>query len=225
MSILDINVNSALVSSILGLNSMNKTLQNALPIAEGIAKLFHPLAEVVLHDLKSDSIKAIFNPLSRREVGDPSYLDRLDFNDAKPVVGPYEKLNWDGRKLKSVSIVLRNGCNIAEGFICINIDVSHFSSIHALLGQFIGNNALMSDEEQKLFKDDLYEQINYFVQSYCREEQVAVEALSRTNKQSIISKLQSQGAFQGRNAATYVARILGVSRATVYNYLKVDGDQ
>lgn len=199
---------------------MKKSLENIVPIAEGIAKLLHPFAEVVIHDLETDRIQAIYNPISRREVGDDSYLDRINFDKSNLVIGPYEKVNWDGRKLKSISVVIRNGRNVAEGFICINLDISRFDSVQSVLGQFLSNNSPMTIEEQKLFKDDLYEQINTFVQKYCLEHQIAINALNREDKRSIIGLLETKGAFNGRNAPTYVSRILGVSRATVYNYLK-----
>jgi predicted transcriptional regulator YheO len=35
-----------------------------------------------------------------------------------------------------------------------------------------------------------------------------------------VEALYHQGAFKGKNAAGYVAKILGIGRATVYNYLK-----
>jgi predicted transcriptional regulator YheO len=199
---------------------MKKSLENTLPIAEGIAKLMHPFAEVVVHDLETDCIEAIYNPFSRREIGDDSYLDRIDFDKSDTVIGPYEKINWDGRKLKCISIVIRNGRRTPEGFICINVDVSHFSTFSDTIAQFLGNNILMSEEEQQLFKDDLYEKINAFVQQYCREHQVAVNALSREEKQELVHLLESEGAFNSKNAATYIGRVIGVSRATVYNYLK-----
>lgn len=201
---------------------MKRALKSILPIAEAISTLMHPFAEVVVHDMKRDRIEAIFNPISRREVGDNSYLDRLEFEKTEPIIGPYEKINWDGRKLKSISVIIKNECNVAQGCLCINVDVSHFDSIRNIIGSFIGNNSLTKTEEQKLFKDDLYEQINIFVRKYCLENHVAVNALNREDKRSIIGLLEDMGAFKGRNATSYVSRILGISRASVYNYLKAD---
>ncbi len=199
---------------------MKQALKNMLPFAEGVAKLMHPFAEVVLHDLKKDCIEAIFNPFSQREVGDDSYLERITFTERDSVIGPYEKMNWDGRKLKCVSIVIRSESSKVEGFVCINLDVSHFDQLQNVLQSFLGNNAAMSDEEQMLFKDDLYEKINSFVQRYCREHHLSLSALAREDKQSLVYLLEEEGAFEQKNAATYIGRVLGVSRATVYNYLK-----
>ncbi len=183
----------------------------------------HPFAEVVIHDLEKDCIEAIYNPFSRREVGDDSYLDRIDFGKSDTVIGPYEKINWDGRKLKCISIVIRGDKRKPEGFICVNIDISHFSSFCSTIAEFLGASAQMSEEDQQLFKDDLYERINSYVQQYCREHNVALSALTRREKQELVCLLEVEGAFKSKNAATYIGRVLGVSRATVYNYLKSTG--
>jgi len=202
---------------------MKTELKRSLSIAETFAKLLHPFAEVVIHDLEKDRIEAIYNPFSRREVGDNSYLDRWDFtvDPDENVIGPYEKINYDGRRLKSISLVLRNDKGKAVGFLCINMDVSVFENYQNQLQAFLSNNdKTISKEKQSLFKDDLYEQINTFVQNYCREKHLSLENLGRDDRQDLILKLKNEGAFNGKNAPSYIARILNVSRATVYNYLK-----
>jgi len=203
---------------------MKNELKRFLPMAEGFARLLHPFGEIVVHDLQTDKVEAIFNPISRREVGDSSYLDRIDFTDGDTVIGPYDKMNWDGRKLKCVSIVIRNDRKKAEGFLCINMDISNFQIFQDTIGMFLGNNAKLNEKEQLLFKDDLYERINTFVQNYCHENQVTISSLGRDRKSEVIRLLEAEGAFKAKNAASYVARVLGMSRASVYNYLK-NGDE
>lgn len=202
---------------------MKADLKQAIPIAEAFSRLLHPFAEVVIHDLKKDRIEAIYNPLSRREVGNKSYLDRWDFT-ADPdenVIGPYEKINYDGRRLKSISLVLKDNREKAVGFLCVNMDVSVFENYRDTLQIFLANNdGTMPEAKQSLFKDDLYEQINMFVQEYCREQHLSLDVLSREDKKTLIVKLRDKGAFNGKNATSYIARILNISRATVYNYSK-----
>lgn len=199
---------------------MKKSLFEVLPFAEAFSRLLHPFAEVVVHDLDKDRIEAIYNPLSRREVGDDSYLDRIDFDETETIIGPYHKTNWDGRPMKSISIVIRSQKGCADGFLCINVDVSMFESANRLLQSFLQNNVEVSEKTERLFRDDLYEKMNLYVQNYCREHQVSIDSLSRKEKQEIIHLLSIDGAFNGKNAAIYVGRVLGISRATVYNYLK-----
>lgn len=202
---------------------MKKTLRNVLPYAEAFSRLLHPFAEVVLHDLSKDRIAAIYNPLSRREAGDGSYLDRINFGESETVIGPYDKTNWDGRPMKSISVVIRNHSGKAEGFLCVNVDVSVFQTANLLLQSFLKNNVDLPEESQRLFKDDLYERINLYVHNYCHENQVIIETLSRENKKEIVNSLEEDGAFEEKNAANYIGRVLGISRATVYNYLKNEG--
>lgn len=199
---------------------MKRSLHDAQPYAEAYARLLHPFAEVVIHDLEKDQIEAIYNPLSRREVGDCSYLDRVDLDPSENVIGPYPKTNWDGRAMKSISIVIRNTKGIAEGFLCVNIDTSQFDAARHVLQTFLGGDTEIPEDAQRLFEDDHYEKLNLYVQNYCRQHQVGIETLTRSDKKEIISSLAADGAFKGRNAATYIGRVLNVSRATVYNYLK-----
>lgn len=199
---------------------MRKSLEEALPFAEAFARLLHPFAEVVVHDLSKDQIEAIYNPLSRREVGDDSYLDRIDFHESETVIGPYDKTNWDGRPMKSITVVIRNPLGKAEGCLCVNVDLSVFTTANQLLQAFLKNNSELPEESKRLFKDDLYEKINLYVRKYCQEQKVSIDAFSRENKREIINALAEEGAFDGKNAANYIGRVLGISRATVYNYLK-----
>jgi len=202
---------------------MNAKFKEYLPVAEAFAKLLHPFAEVVIHDLAKDCIVAIFNPLSKREVGDPSYFDGVDFSSDpdENVIGPAEKMNHDGRKLKSISIVLRNDKSKAIGTICVNMDVSVFERYQNSLQIFLSNNdTTLSKDRQELFKDGTHEQINIFIQDYCRQNNLSFDALSKNDKQELIFKLKENGAFNAKNATAYIARLLNISRATVYNYLK-----
>jgi predicted transcriptional regulator YheO len=202
---------------------MKPQLKNTLPVAEAFCKLLYPLAEVVIHDLAADKIVAIFNPFSKREVGDASYMGEFNFSvDAsKNVIGPYEKTHHDGQKLKSISIVIRDEIGAIQGFLCVNMNISAFAQYQQTMQLFLDNNdTALSNDVDGIFKDDLYEQINTYVQQYCREHQLDLEQLSRKQKQLLMNDLKQKGAFKGKNATNYAARIINVSRATVYNYLK-----
>jgi predicted transcriptional regulator YheO len=51
-----------------------------------------------------------------------------------------------------------------------------------------------------------------------------VSELARREKQQLIMDLTEDGAFGGRNGALYISRVLGLRRATFYNYLKQGGN-
>jgi D-arginine utilization repressor len=203
---------------------MKKELKQHLPTAEAIAKLLYPFAEVALHDLKKDRIEAIFNPISKRAIGDQSYLEGLDLNTTKKspsIIGPYEKTNYDGRKLKSISISIHNDDKIPVGFLCINLDISVFDKYKNMLDLFLSPTEKKTKKETvDLFKNDLHEQINSFIQNYCIKNHLHLESLDRNEKKAIILQLKANGALNEINGPQYIARALNISRATVYNYLK-----
>ena len=188
------------------------------PVCDAIALLFQPYAEVVLHDLSTETVVHLSNPFSKRELGEPSLLHEIDFKPSDVIIGPYEKVNWDGRRIKSVSAVLRAGSK-SVGILCINVDVSHF---HAVMQTLTALVAVPQSAEKpaSLFKEDWHERINEYIQSWTRERGLSIAELTRLQKQQLVADLAGDGAFGGRNAAAYISRILGLGRATVYNYLR-----
>ncbi|MCL4114957.1 UNVERIFIED_CONTAM: hypothetical protein GTU68_061992 [Idotea baltica] len=203
---------------------MRLELSRYISVAEAVSKLLSPFAEVVIHDLSTNKIEAIFNSISKREVGDSSYLDHINletYDELSNVIGPYEKLNYDGRKLKCIITVIRNSDDVAVGTLCINLDISVFDKYRGILQLFLTNNDKgMSQKSQSLFRDTLYEQINNFVQKYCLNHNLSIDNLTRLQKKNLILELKQNGALDGKNASHYIARALNISRATVYNYLK-----
>lgn len=203
---------------------MKQELKPYLDIAEGISKLLYPFAEVVLHDLEKNTIVMIWNAFSKRKIGDCSYLHDMKFdNKMKPsnIIGPYEKVNYDGKRLKSISIVIRNKKDLVIGFLCINLDVSILNKYQRILNLFLSNNDDRSLKNTSgLFKNDLHEQVSFFVQQYCLKKKLNMDSLSREQKKVLILGLKKEGAFNAKNATSYIARVLCISRASVYNYLK-----
>ncbi|MCG8335325.1 MAG: PAS domain-containing protein [Proteobacteria bacterium] len=188
-------------------------------IADGIAILLHPFAEVVIHDLSSQTIVHLVNNISKREVGSPSLLDSFETNQNQKVVGPYEKLNWDGRKLKSITISIQGEDDQVVGLMCINLDCSGLFDVFSVLQTFLKPEGML-EKPDEVFKDDWQEKINLFIHSWLKENNLNLNSLNKSNRKKIIEIINDKGGFKGKNAATYVGGILGLGRATVYKYLK-----
>jgi predicted transcriptional regulator YheO len=188
-------------------------------IVKGIAALLHPFAEVVIHDLEEQRIAILVNNFSKRKIGSPSLLEDMEFTPGQWVIGPYEKINWDGRKLKSISVVLRNSQGTPEAIMCINLDVSAAMNIWQHLELFLRPNGMI-DQPQALFKDDWHEKINRFINSWLSENSRTIASLDRNEKRKLVVLLHEQGAFRGKQAASYISRVLGLGNSTVYKYLK-----
>ncbi len=179
-----------------------------------------PHAEVVLHDLRSQRVDYIANNLSKREVGDDSALeDMLEGDSDERNIGPYEKLNWDGQKIRSVSTVLRDSAGQPLAVLCINLNISLFESAKAALDLFLSPSKLIPQPDA-LFRDDWQERINTFLHGWLRQRQLGLNLLTREHKRELVLALHAEGAFKGKSAANYVANVLNMGRATVYKHLK-----
>lgn len=200
---------------------MHSELKNHFVTADAIAKLFEPYVEVVVHDLETETIAYLANNFSNRAIGDPSLLDTIGFSKKQDqtVIGPYEKVNWNGQQIKSISNLLYSAKGKRIGLLCINLDVSDFYRIQKTLQFFVSPNHMV-EQPEALFKEDWHEKINLFIYSWTKQQGVSVEALNRNQKRDLIEALSNNGAFSGKNAANYIARILNMSRATIYNHLK-----
>ena len=202
-------------------------LHGLIPMVEGVVKLLHPYAEAAIHDLRQGKIVAIYNNISKRKVGDPSVVTELgvDVKDFPDVFDPYYKTNWDGRRLKCISTTVRDSNGAPIGLICINFDTTAFENMNVHLNTFLTlqNKASLNPVEQ--FAVDWKEQVNEYINAFSLRHNVALPALGKQEKSELVQQLYHHGLFNYRDAAAYVAKVLGVSRTTVYNYLKEDREE
>lgn len=189
----------------------------AQPLADAIAALFAPLVEVAIHDIASDTLVYVAAALSPREPGDPSDLSDLRGPAARGFFGPYDKTHWDGRRIRSVSVVVPGE---PATMLCINIDVSRFEAMRDLLDMMLKPSApSIEAEAAPLLRHDWHERINRFIAGWARDRALDARALGRDHRRSLIADIHGSGGFEAPRSAAYVASLLNVSRATVYNQL------
>jgi D-arginine utilization repressor len=183
-----------------------------------VALLLGPYAEVVLHDPDTDRILAIWNPMSSRGPGDSSLLGDLDALDpsAQDVFGPYEKLLADGRRLSSVSAIMRDADGKASAVLCVNLDRTPLEQAAAVLSAF---GAPTVSRPEPLFENDWHERVEQLVGTYVRECGRPAERLTRADRLAVLARLDESRVFDVRRATPVVARALRVSRSTVYGLL------
>ena len=193
-------------------------LEPHLGTCEAIVALFHPFAEVAVHDIRRDRIVALWNPISERRVGDASLLDELpDYPEDARVIGPYPKVLADGRAITSVSVVLHNAKGARRGLLCIDFDRSPFDGTVELLSRFA---APVQERPPELLGRDWREQIALLVDAECRAGQLRRDRLTRGQRLALVRLIDERGLFATRNAAAHAARVLGISRTTVFALLK-----
>ncbi|MBN9377666.1 MAG: hypothetical protein BGO14_11265 [Chlamydiales bacterium 38-26] len=199
---------------------MTKELNKYAGVAQAISMLLHPYAEVVLHNLSTGRIAAIYNNLSKRKVGEESLLeDIVDLTKLPDVFPLYSKINWEGKKMKSVTATLRDSKGMPFALFCINLDLSKWEEMHQFILGWMGG---LDTKEQPdvLFKNDWKEKINAFVTDYLQKEGLSLKTITKEQKKELVRTLHLKGAFQAKKAASYAAEVLEISRATIYNYLR-----
>jgi len=190
---------------------------------EGIAKLFHPHVESVLHDLESGTIAAVYNDLSKTRVGDRSAISKFvgdSVDDFPDVFEPYHKANWDSKKFKCISVTIRDETGKPIGLACVNFDGSAFHDIATSITLLLAVKAESAESPIEHYTEDWQARINECIGNYLKENNLILKALTKDQKRKAVNRLYNHGLFNYRKAAAYISEQLNISRATVYNYLK-----
>ncbi|MFF2523263.1 helix-turn-helix transcriptional regulator [Streptomyces liangshanensis] len=188
------------------------------PVCHAVALLLGPYAEVVLHDVPEDVVLGVWNPMTDRGPGSPSLLGELERLDpaARDVFGPYGKLLADGRRLSSVSAVLRDPEGKPSAVLCVNLDRTPLEGAAALLAGF---GAAVTPRPEPLFEQDWTERLRHTVGTFVRARGRPVERLGREDRLALVGALDADGIFAVRRAVPVVADTLRTSRSTVYSLL------
>ena len=199
---------------------MASKLSRYISIADALAKLFHPHAEVVIHDIKNDAIFYIANPYSGRQVGDPSNLKigAQNFDLDEDVIGPYEKFGAKGQRIRSITSVLKDDKGNPSGLMCINLDFSILESSLSIVKEFFHP----TNEEPRpeiLFRNEWQELVFSAIRCYLKEQGQTIENLDAQQRKALLTHLNEKGLFYARKSAEQVAVHLGISRATIYKDL------
>ncbi len=199
-------------------------LREAEKLAHALGKMFAPCCEVVLNDFTTPEpvIRRIECALSGRQVGEPSTemgWARIHDPNFPDVVQNYANRFPDGRPAKSTSIGLRNSAGTCIGSICLNLDVSLFSSVQRVLEQFTSSNPSETSVQETL-RPRSGNEIRQVVEQFAAAHNTQPHTLSARHRNEIIQQLADAGMLEFRSAIPTVAEVLGVSRALVYYVLK-----
>lgn len=199
-------------------------LREAEKIVTAVGRMFPGLCEAVLHDLRDPdhAVRTIENSLSGRSVGDPATelgLARIQDPDYPDIIQNYPNRFPDGRPAKSTSIGIRNSDGAFVAAVCLNLDVSLFASV----GQSI-SNLIRTDQQGEPLTETLrartVDELRSALDEFAAERGQTPRGLGPAAKREIVRSLQARGLLQVKYAVPTLAQILGVSRATVYNYLR-----
>ena len=192
-------------------------------VAAALERLFEPFCEVVIHDFADfeHSIVCLAGNITNRNIGGAAtdlLLAKASDGETDEDLYNYLTSLPGGRMMKSCTIFLRDEQGRARGAFCINFDITAFVAMRNQLGRFIATAD--HGDIVETFTDDIEETVQNLIAETLAEIGQGQPLLNRDDKIDLIRRLDEKGVFQVKKMAPFVADQLGVSRATIYNYLR-----
>jgi len=196
------------------------------PIADGIAKIIGTNCEVLLHSLDDISHSAIHiqnGNITGRTIGSPLtdlgiQVLKESYSKDQDVIGNYISKTKDGKTLKSVTVIIRNESRKPIGMLCININLT------ASLLSVLEDNLKDFSSDYTRYQETFSTSIEELLEVSYQETRLLVEKTEPLNSkkkgEQIVLELYKKGIFSIKGAVDYIAPRLGVSRYTIYNYIR-----
>lgn len=192
-------------------------------LAEGIALMFGDQCETLVHDMsgKGLSTVAIFNGhVSGRQVGstlsiygkdtivddgnqdlDSNYLNQL-------VTTPF------GKEIKSSTFHMRSKTyHYALG---INYNITLLNQMNHFLNNMITSQGELLTSMSSTQTTDLQMLFDSSLQTFYKP----LNKMNKTDRLALVRLLNEKGVFHMQRSVPYVAERMGISKYTIYNYLK-----
>ena len=207
---------------------LDPRLEALLPVVRGLAEMFGPACEVVLHDVRRlpHSIIAIENgAVSGRSTGDVP-TDRMLHSLRNPDENEDVRLyisSHEGKLLKSMAVTLRDEDGEPYGLLGINHDISEVVQAQRVLAGFTSvgrQGADSAPETGEIFAGDIRDVVAGMVTQILGEMGKTPSAMSREQKMEVVKRLEERGAFLVKRSAEQIAEALDLSRYTIFAYLK-----
>ncbi|HLH74754.1 MAG TPA: helix-turn-helix domain-containing protein, partial [Chloroflexota bacterium] len=113
---------------------------------------------------------------------------------------------------------LRDENGKAYGAFCVNFEITGFMTFQRTLDAFTATDERTGVTE--MLTDDIQTTIHSLVAETLLEMGDSASMMSRDDKIKLVQRLQGKGVFQVKKAVPILADLLGLSRATLYNYLR-----
>jgi predicted transcriptional regulator YheO len=132
----------------------------------------------------------------------------------------YRTISNEGRTLKSSTTFLFDDGGKVSGAFCINFDITDYLNAMSVLDEFTTTADPNEDPRDETFATSLGETMASLMEESIRKLGKQPATMTREEKVKLVQSLEFQGAFMIRGAVEHVAKAMGVSKFTVYNYLK-----
>ncbi len=196
-------------------------------VGKAIVAMFGKNCETCIHDLEDlhHSLAAVNGTVTGRKIGAPAtdLLVRMlqDANPKPADLHDYRTVSGDGRVLKSSTTFIYDSDDKPIFAFCINFDTTEYFNASQALNQFLVHepNGAAADSSET-FAQSPSETIEALFNQAVAEIGKQPATMSTEEKTALVEILERTGALQFKGAVEHIALLAGVSKYTIYNYLK-----
>lgn len=209
------------------MNEKEQTLRQLRHVGEAIVSMFGKNCETCIHDLTDlhHSLIFISGQVTGREIGAPAtdlLVKMLRTGSTKPTdMHGYRTVTDGGRVLKSSTTFIYDSGGQPIFAFCINLDTTDYFNASQALHQFlVDDQSNGSTGPAETFAHQPSETIDALFQQAVVEIGKQPATMSTEEKTDLVEILERNGALQFKGAVEQIALLAGVSKYTIYNYLK-----
>lgn len=207
----------------------DRIFQMLRQVADGIVTIFGRHCEVVIHDLThlsdlSHSLIYVAGDITHRKPGAPitNVVVQALHEEGDEVKDQYnyKTTTSDGRILKSSNIYIRDSHGKVIGALCFNFEITEFLNTVSLLQSFLRTDENDTPLKRETFASSANETLDSLIEQVVGKMGKQPSAMSTAERIQCIELLEHNGTFHIKGAVDYVARVMGVTKFTIYRYLQ-----
>ena len=196
-------------------------------IADAIVQTFGQHSEVAVHDMDNPnrSLVHIAGNVTGRSAGSPITnfgLKLLALREKGEDVHGYQT-KFKDKSVVSSTVCIKDGEGKITGFLCINFDITKLMDAKSAIGGYGLQHSDLFEESHESLADLTVKTVESTINDVLGEMKKDPRVMTTKERKAFIRRLRDHKFFSMKGSVVEVASVLGVSRYTIYNYLKSIG--
>jgi len=193
-------------------------------IADAIVKTFGQHCEVAVHDMANPnrSLVHIAGNVTGRSKGSPITnfgLKLLSLQEKGEDVHGYQT-KFKDKSVVSSTVCIKGDNNNIIGFLCINFDITKLLQAQTSIAEYGLQHSDLFEFAGDSLADLTVATVESTINDVLMEMKKDPRVMTAKEKLHFIKRLHDHKFFKMKGAVTEVASVMGVTRYTIYNYLK-----
>ncbi len=206
----------------------NELLDYLKVTMEGLSVILGDKVELAVHDLYNHELKYICHgEITGRDVGYkmPMSVYESIFSLAEETgsdyLAGYASHVPSGKEIRASHIIYRDEQGKPCAMMCINQDLSTYLELKSIIDNIVKINKPISENINVEPEDENYiQKVSQQVILDVIEKLKPSNLDSKESRLEVIKNLDAKGIFTVKNAVPVVCKTVGISQATLYNYLR-----